>query len=615
MNYLKLYTVLFLSITISGLGFAQNSIDPLITKLTKKLAVARIPGAMISIVQADSILYAGGIGYADLEEKTPVSTDHLFRQGSISKSFTALGLVKLLEEKGLSLSTPISQIDKYLQFKNDWQSSAPITVEQVLEHTAGFDEIHFLNKKEISADHTCKMLVEDNIKSLYARWKPGTRMAYSNAGFFVAGQLIESLSNQRYNDYLSKEILSPIGMETAGFYYEVPAKLPLVNGYYNEGGKFHLVPFSESHASAAGDLCANAKDMANYLQFMLNRKSNFNDAFIIPNSTFDRIETAKTTLAAKAGFTRGYGLGNSNRWMNGHLFHGHDGMIAGFSSIYLYSKTANIGIAIAINSHGDLYSLFDEILDHFVISPKASSNKKIKPITQDIKDRYEGFYDFYSPRNQLLSFLESTTNGVSLEFKGDSLLVRDYMGTIQDTLFHQGNNIYFRQGQGIPFVLLLENEAGETALWLGSEYAEKGSKWLRTTQNVGMVASLGWTILFIFIGFIGLIRQFFNKSAKSKRSRLLLWLAALSFILMPLGIVLSGEVLDSPTSFNAGTILTFISSISFFLFSFFALVQSFKLVDESLSFKIYYRFTAFCLSFLAILLLVNNLIGFRLWMY
>lgn len=124
-----------------NLGMSQN-VPTLIESLENYSKKNNFPGVMLSIVRADTILYSDGIGYANIEDSIRVNNKQLFRQGSISKSFISLALIKILNEKKLSLQTPIKQIDKDIPFINHWFDTAPITVAHLLESSSGFDDFH-----------------------------------------------------------------------------------------------------------------------------------------------------------------------------------------------------------------------------------------------------------------------------------------------------------------------------------------------------------------------------------------------------------------------------------------------------------------------------------------
>ena len=104
---------------------AQKPIDSLLTNLEKVCEKKDIPGVMISIVNKDSTLYAGGVGFANIEKNETVTAQHLFRLGSISKSFAALGFVKLADQNKVDFTAPIKAIDPNLSFKNKFLECPP----------------------------------------------------------------------------------------------------------------------------------------------------------------------------------------------------------------------------------------------------------------------------------------------------------------------------------------------------------------------------------------------------------------------------------------------------------------------------------------------------------
>ena len=153
----KLFAFIIL-IFHTSLCFSQANTDLLIDKITEYLDDKHIPGAMISVVTSDSILFVGGLGFADIDKKEKVTEEHLFRQGSISKSLTALGVLKLLQEQQkYSLDSPIKDIDSDIPFTNKWASENPVRVVHLLEHTSGlmiFTCTRFIIKK-ILFRHLC----------------------------------------------------------------------------------------------------------------------------------------------------------------------------------------------------------------------------------------------------------------------------------------------------------------------------------------------------------------------------------------------------------------------------------------------------------------------------
>lgn len=602
------------SVVISHISFAQKSIDSLITKLNRVIQKENIPGAMISIVKSDSIIFTGGIGYANIEKEEPVTKDHLFRLGSISKSFTALGIVKLVAENKLNLSMTVNEIDSTIGIKNIWKKDSYITIEQVLEHTAGFEDLrgHAKYADDDIDSLTCKEMLHAHRRSLYPRWKPGVRKAYSNPGYVLAGYIMEKISKKSYHQYIKNDILIPIGMINSGFYFKKTSEMIIANGYHREGGKLSPIEFKSVQGGPASDFCSNAAEMSLFLKFMLSRKSPKTDKALIDSKWFDRIENPETSISAKNGFKGGYGLGNVSIWTNNHLFHGHDGGIDGFSSMYLYSQEANFGLAVSMNRQGRIWKLVDEILDFYVEKNTYSNTESIE-INNDIRNKYSGFYNFKNPRNQKMHFIQKTMSGHSIEFMGNRLLIKDFGGEIRDTLYHKGKNQYFRETEGVPFAMLLENDDKHPVLWLGGDYAEKGNKSVRIAKNYLLLGSLIMSVLYLFVGFIWWVRQLSSTEKKSKKDRFILWLSSLCLVFTMVSFIITTEVYEKPESINLGSILVFLGSIAFFVCSGISIITSLKLSEEGMVFKWYYRLTAISLLVIALWLLLNNFIGFKLW--
>ncbi len=613
----KTLGIILLLCCLGSYCIAQKPIEALLDSLTQIMEKNKIPGAMISIVTADSIIYAGGLGVTNIDTKEAVTADHLFRLGSVSKSFIGMAALQLSEQNRLDLNQSILEIDPKIPLQNDWAETTPITTAHLLEHTAGFDDLHghAIYNKTDSVAPSCAQLSQTHVNSLYTRWQPGTRMAYANPGYVVAGQIIETVTQQPYHQYLKTAILNPLGMTQSGFYFKRPKNKLMVEGHIRQGGNVSTIDFTHTQGGPAGELCSNAKEMAKFLQFMLN-KGNQNTQQIISPQGFGRLENAQSTLAAKAGLPGGYGLGNSNAWRKGYPFHGHNGGIDGFVSDYTYSREANMGVAVAINRGARIRELVREIINYYVEEDKSrAANRLTAPIPQSTIDTYEGFYFFKNPRMEIRRFLTDLVDGIDLDFEEDKVIVRDPINNIRDTLYHAGNNQFYSKNEGIPFAMFLQSPEGKTALWLANDYAEKGSKTWGVIKTLLFIFSIFSAILFFLYGLVSLLIQIFSKKRKLKFSLLGLWLTALSFIVMIGGFIYSAEMVEAGEVYHIGSIILFVSGILFLLLAFTSFLQSFQLSDGGKFYKFYYRLTAFCLFGLALYLFVYDFIGFKMWAY
>jgi CubicO group peptidase (beta-lactamase class C family) len=500
-----------------GKGNAQT-IESLLEQLSNHLDNRRIPGMMLSIVKSDTILYSGGLGYANLETKEEVTEKHLFRLGSISKSLTALGILHLFDSLDMPLNTPIAKIDPTIPFSNKWEEEYPVTVANILEHTSGFDNFHFhaIYNKTDEVEPSASDMVFSHRRSLTSRWQPGQRKAYSNPNFIVAGQILETLSGKTYREYIKEELLDPMGMEETDFYFKKPENDFVAQGYKRQGNEHKIVPFYSIQGGPAGGLCSNAEEFSKLMQLLL--KGNHEDSMITDffDKHLGRIENAQTTIPWSMGMPGGYGLGNYTVWKNGYLFHGHDGGIDGFSSRYLYSREADIGVVVSINRMGNATEIAEMVLDYFLGEEKSTPNRVAIP--EEIKAEFGKFYCFKNPTNELISFSDRMLAGLKLDMKDDHIIVRNITGKPKDTLYYAGDNLFFKNEEKSPSVALFKSEDDESVMWFNESYTVEESRLKRIIQSLAIVLSMILPFFFIAYGLYKVIRIAVNKHQSDRRT-------------------------------------------------------------------------------------------------
>ena len=169
-----------------------------------------VPGAGIALVRPDGIEWAGGVGLADRDRGDPITADTHFRVGSISKTFIAIALVQQYEDDALDLEAPVTEVAPKIAIENRFGGS-PVTILQLLQHTAGFDDMHFdeMYNLDDTPDIPLAQVLARNPASRRIRWRPGTRMSYSNPGYGVAGDVLEQVTGKPYEDHHSRAHLRP----------------------------------------------------------------------------------------------------------------------------------------------------------------------------------------------------------------------------------------------------------------------------------------------------------------------------------------------------------------------------------------------------------------------
>ena len=163
------------------------------------------PGAAVLIARGDEVLYRGARGLASVELKVPLSADHAFRIGSVTKQFAAAGLLKLIDAGKVSLD------DRLTKFLPEFPNGANITVRQLLDHTSGvksYTGIPGVMDGPIRLDLSTAALVA-TFQDQPVDFAPGAGWAYNNSGYVLVGAVIEAASGKAWHAHLTESILAP----------------------------------------------------------------------------------------------------------------------------------------------------------------------------------------------------------------------------------------------------------------------------------------------------------------------------------------------------------------------------------------------------------------------
>lgn len=188
---------------------------PVIDSLYKNHALENhFPGIAFGIVVDGQLIYKNAYGYTDIDKKVAASTSSLFRIASMSKSFTAMAILKLRDEGKLNLDDPAYfYIPELKSIKYPTADAPHITIRHLLTHGAGFPEDNPWGDRQLA--DTDKELMEFIGKQITFSNPPGIAFEYSNLGFALLGKIITNVSGQRYQDYIKENIWQPLGMQNA----------------------------------------------------------------------------------------------------------------------------------------------------------------------------------------------------------------------------------------------------------------------------------------------------------------------------------------------------------------------------------------------------------------
>jgi CubicO group peptidase (beta-lactamase class C family) len=569
---------------------------------------------MLAVVTKDSILLSKGFGFANIDTKQKANSQTLFPMASITKTFTALAIMKLVKQGKLSLYDNLAKIAPEIVFTNKWEKTNPVKIIHLLEHTSGFDDLRFNTFWNNDLDLTELQAIEKCKNSMYCRWQPGERKAYSNIGYNVLGYLIEKLSGSKYEDYLTTEILEPIGMTNSSFITPTQPDSAYANPYEWNGIKFDKLPFLLMYGKGAGALYSCATDMAKFVQFMI--KNGNIDNLPTLYSIVEQMEIPESSIPAKSGLKTGYGKGLNVDFLSyKYPFFGHDGASIGFNSRYAYNRELGVGFVICATNTG----YYDDILVTY-LTQSFQHQKSIPTISveKEILKSYEGYYQLKSPRFEILDkYLEELFHGYHIELRGDSLYSYGFKRPDR-VILPVTSSIFKKPNDNLPSFLFTTNDEGKKNLYEWGAYFEKTSFAKVLLYRILVLGGLVCGILLFLSSIFWLIKALSNKlSWKEYFTKSISTFGVLSLIiafasLAYLGtkVQLMGTVNFFTVTFCIGTILFAVLSIAGFIMT----IKRFGQIPNKWT-KWYLLVTTTWLICLVIFYFHYDWIGLRMWSY
>jgi CubicO group peptidase (beta-lactamase class C family) len=330
---------------------------PAIDKLVADfMARAHVPGAAWGIVIDGELAHLGIAGHRDLATKAPVDRDTVFRIASMTKSFTAMAVLKLRDEGKLSLDDPAERYVPELRTLRYPTSDSPrITVRHLMSHAAGFPEDNPWGDQQLAAtDAEMSRMLQQGIPFSNP---PGVAYEYSNFGFAILGRIVANVSGKPYREYVADAILRPLGMTATTL---EPAAVPrdrIAHGYRWEDEQWkEEPPLADGAFGAMGGMLTSVPDLSRYVGALLAawpprdgaeagpvRRASLREMQQIWRSrpaTVGRDAAGAVQLNA-GGY--GYGLGISQTCTYAHVV-AHGGGLPGFGSLMRWMPDYGVGI-------------------------------------------------------------------------------------------------------------------------------------------------------------------------------------------------------------------------------------------------------------------------------
>ncbi|HLK23617.1 MAG TPA: serine hydrolase domain-containing protein [Caulobacteraceae bacterium] len=345
------------------------------------LASGGIAGAVVVVVKDGQVLTERGFGYSNVATKAPVDPQRtLFRPGSVSKTFTWTAVMQQVEAGKLDLDT---DVNRYLDFTIPPYQGQPITLRQLMTHSAGFEEQlrdEFVSKT--SEMPSLEVFLKRNVPKRI--FPPGTVVAYSNYGATLAGYMVQRVSGEPFDAYVKRHIFDPLGMTHSTFDQPLPASLApdMSKGYITADKPPH--PFEVITVGPAGSLTSTGDDMARFMIAHLQGSYNGYKLLNNPSVMYAQQKQFDPPLPA-------FALGFYHEDRNGQVVIGHGGDTNYFHSDLHLILGAHVGLFISMNSPGRQgaaeplrVSLFHNFMDRYFPTP-APSLPTVSTAKQDAK--------------------------------------------------------------------------------------------------------------------------------------------------------------------------------------------------------------------------------------
>lgn len=309
-------------------------------------------GFTVLVGRGNDVVFAKGYGYADLENNLPSKTNTVYQIGSLTKQFTAVAMLQLEQQGKLHLT---DNINLYLP---DYPTHGEtITIADLLYHTSGiknyikvgYTESRMAPGRTVNeAEYRLELRPQEMtafFRNEALEFTPGTHWHYSNAGYYLAGLIIENVSGVRYAEYVEKNLFAPANMDSAR-YSDPESIIPKrARGYkVKDGQLLNANPISMSVPFAAGALAATVTDLFQWNKALHSHQQLLNKPAYQALITPGKLQNGKT-------LPMNYALGLAANRRDGHMAIMHPGGINGFSSVLSYFPEQQLTVAVLTNTY------------------------------------------------------------------------------------------------------------------------------------------------------------------------------------------------------------------------------------------------------------------------
>jgi CubicO group peptidase (beta-lactamase class C family)/D-alanyl-D-alanine dipeptidase len=447
--------------------------------IRQEMEMKSIPAISIALVDDQEVVWSAGFGNARTNQLA--TADTIYRVGSVSKLFTDIAIMRLVERGVLDLDAPVT---KYVpSFHPANKFGKEITLRELMAHRSGLCREppvgNYFDPTEPSLADTMESLNQTELV-----YEPGTHEKYSNAGVGLLGYVLEQTQHKSYAEYIENEVLKPLGLEHSSFRPTASVRENLADGLmWTLHGRTFAAPKFELGIAPAGCMYSSVNELARFMKVLFARGETGGSRILKPET----LEEMWRVQLGEKGTKEGFGLGFHLQQVKGERAAGHNGAIYGFATHLTALVDAKLGVAVVASK--DFANSVTDVIGMKTLVAMLAVKKGIpfpelpitEPVPLEIAKTVEGRY---TNEKEGRGF-ELSRSGTNLSFLwlngGFPQTIRQYKGE----LFSDGL---------IGFGMKLSRETNKDIIRInGSEYRRVSEESTGVPEGCeGLIGEYGW---------------------------------------------------------------------------------------------------------------------------
>ena len=403
--------------------------------IEREMSDHALPAVSISLVDGQDIVWSQGFGFSDPAKKIPATADTVYRVGSVSKLFTDIAVMQLVEQGKLDIDAPVTRYLPTFAPKNPY--GKPITLRQMMSHRSGLVREPPVGSYFDPTEPTLARTIE-SLNRTKLVYEPETHLKYSNAAIATVGYVVEKTQKQPFAKYLKGAVLDPLGLEKTSFEPTPSITKDLAKAnMWTIDGRIFPAPTFELGIAPAGSMYTTVNELGRFISALFADGRGVK-GHVVSRKTLDQMWTPQY---ARPGETRGYGIGFSISDMEGHRRIGHGGAIYGFSTSLSALPDDKLGVVV-VTTKDTSNAITNHIADVALKAMLAVRQGKPHPrpevtvpvdpnLAQRVTGRYVGGtkdFDLFTSAGQLMML--GTGGGLPQELRstGEGFIVDGSLG-------------------------------------------------------------------------------------------------------------------------------------------------------------------------------------------